>query len=189
MAEEKEEKKKLFKTRKKKERIEKNRFLKEFKIAYRNLEDPEKFFKKILFPSFAGGLILLFLPSILGSFLHIELNSIAFSSIGIITIILGVLYPYISWKNRENEINGKMHFFITHLRVLAISDLSLKDIINIIGEKRKVYKSLGDEIRKISILSTQWKVPLAKAFRFISDRTPSKMLKFWTDFLRVWSAE
>ncbi len=181
MAEKKEEKKRLFKTREKKERIEKNRFIKEFKIAYRNLENPEKFFKRILLPSLAGGLILLFLPSMLGSFLHIDLNPIAFSSMGIIIIILGVLYPYISWKNRENEINGKMHFFITHLRVLAISDLSLKDIINIIGEKRKVYKSLGDEIRKISILSTQWKVPLARAFRFISDRTPSKMLKDFLD--------
>ncbi len=160
---------------------EKSGFIKDLRIAYRNLEDFEGFIKKNLLPSLAFGIFLIIFPFTLNKYLSITLNPIAFPSVGLIIIVLSILYPYISWKNRENEINGKMHFFITHLRVLAISDLSLKDIINTIGEKRKVYKSLGDEIRKISILSTQWKVPLARAFRFISERTPSKMLRDFLD--------
>ena len=172
---------KLFKERKAKEKGEKSGFIKDLKIAYRNLEDPEEYIKKTLLPSIAFGIFLIAFPFTVGKYLPVAINATALSSIGFIIMVLGALYPYISWKNRENEINGKMHFFITHLRVLAISDLSLKDIINVIGEKRKVYKSLGDEIRKISILSTQWKLPLARAFRFISDRTPSKMLRDFLD--------
>ena len=172
----------LFKKEKKlEEGGEKSGFIKDLRIAYRNLEDFEGFIKKNLLPSLIFGIFLVLSPFTLSNYLPIALNPIAFPSVGLIIIVLGVLYPYINWKNKENEINGKMHFFITHLRVLAISDLSLKDIINTIGEKRKVYKSLGDEIRKISILSTQWKVPLARAFRFISERTPSKMLRDFLD--------
>ena len=59
----------------------------------------------------------------------LEFNPITFIIGGIVPILLALFYPYISWKNKESDINGKMHFFITHLRVLAISDLSLKDII------------------------------------------------------------
>jgi flagellar protein FlaJ len=93
---------------------------------------------------------------------------------------VGILYPFIIWKSKENDINGKMHFFITHLRVLAISDLSLRDIINVLGGK-KAYGSLGDELKKTSVLSTQWRLPLSKTFRFISARTPSKLLRDFLD--------
>lgn len=183
MVEERNRRRKLLikKEKKLEEGGEKSGFIKDLKIAYRNLEDFEGFIKKNLLPSLVFGILLISFPFTLSRYLPITLNPIAFPSVGLIIIVLSVLYPYINWKNKENEINGKMHFFITHLRVLAISDLSLKDIINTIGEKRKVYKSLGDEIRKISILSTQWKVPLARAFRFISERTPSKMLRDFLD--------
>ncbi len=110
----------------------------------------------------------------------LEFNTTIFILGGIIPVLLGVLYPYISWKNKESSINGKMHFFITHLRVLAISDLSLKDIINVIGGN-KAYKSLGEELRKISVLSDQWRMPLSKSFRFISERTPSKIFRDFLD--------
>ena len=97
------------------------------------------------------------MPNIIEMIVGIPLgfNPITFIVGGTIPIFLGIMYPYITWKNRENDINGKMHFFITHLRVLAISDLSLRDIIDMIGGK-PVYGYLGEELKKISILSTQW---------------------------------
>ncbi len=110
----------------------------------------------------------------------LQYNPATFIFGGIIPILLGVFYPYISWKNRESDINGKMHFFITHIRVLAISDLTLKDIINILGGN-KAYKSLGEEFRKISVLADQWRVPISKSFRFIGERTPSKILRDFLD--------
>jgi flagellar protein FlaJ len=45
---------------------------------------------------------------------------------------------------------------------------------------KSAYGALGDELKKISVLSSQWKLPLSKTFRFISARTPSK---FFKDFL------
>jgi len=180
-----EEKKKRFRKKKKttKEKDKKKQDLpKQFKIAYRSLEDPKKYIKTILLPLVFMGVLVFCTPFILQLVVPIplDLNPVTFIAGGIIPIFIGVLYPFISWKNKEADINGKMHFFITHLRVLAISDLSLRDIINILGGK-KAYGSLGDELKKIGVLSTQWRVPLAKTFRFVSDRTPSKILRDFLD--------
>jgi len=157
-------------------------FIKELKIAYRGLENPKKFYTTILLPLIVMGIIVFIMPFILMIIVPfpLNLNPISFIVGGIVPIILGVFYPYITWKNKENDINAKMHFFITHLRVLAISDLSLRDIINILGGK-KAYGALGFELKKIGVLSTQWRMPLSKTFRFISERTPSKILKDFLD--------
>ncbi|MDH7517745.1 MAG: type II secretion system F family protein [Candidatus Thermoplasmatota archaeon] len=179
------EKKKKLRLRKK-EPIDKDKkkreFIKQLRIAYKNLDDPKKYKRNILLPLIILGALVFCLPFILESIIGmpLDLNPVTFIVGGIVPIFLGILYPYISWKNKENDINGKMHYFITHLRVLAISDMSLKDIIKVIGGK-KVYGSLGKEIEKASILSTQWKVPLARSFKFVSDRTPSKILKDFLD--------
>ena len=174
--------KKSKKDSKKKESEKKQNFIKQLKIAYRGLEEPEKFYTTILFPLIIIGILVFLMPFILNILVPfpLDLNPIAFIIGGIVPIFLGIFYPYIAWKNKENDINGKMHFFITHIRVLAISDLSLKDIINVLGGK-KAYGSLGDELKKISVLSIQWRMPLSKTFRFVSARTPSKMLKDFLD--------
>ncbi len=175
--------KKRKKINKNKKEIEKKKdFIKEIKIAYRGLENTKKFYTTILLPLIIMGIIVFLMPlllTIIAPF-PLNINPISFIVGGIVPIILGILYPYITWKNKENDINAKMHFFITHLRVLAISDLSLRDIINILGGK-KAYGALGVELKKIGILSTQWRMPLSKSFRFISARTPSKILKDFLD--------
>jgi flagellar protein FlaJ len=182
MVEEK-KKKKSKKTKKDLDKVEKKQDLtKQFKIAYRDLENPRKFYLTILLPLIILGLLICSLPFILDMILPFRpnLNPITFIIGGIVPIFLGILYPFVKWKSRENDINGKIHFFITHLRVLAISDLSLRDIINTLGGK-KAYGALGEELKRISVLSTQWRMPLSKAFRFISARTPSKILKDFLD--------
>jgi len=170
-------KKSKSKTKKKKKKDR----LRDLRNAYRGIEDPKKYLRNILFPLIILGIIVVSIPIILDSAgLKIAAGQIQFTIGGFIPIFLGVLYPYINWKNKEVDINEKMHFFITHLRVLAISDLSLRDIINVLGGKT-IYGNLGEEVRKISVLSTQWKTPLERAFRFISERTPSKILKDFLD--------
>lgn len=155
---------------------------KQMQIAYRSLEDPKKYRRTILIPSIVLGVLLFCMPFILDLVITVPLqfHPITFALAGIVPILLGTLYPFVTWKNKESDINGKMHFFITHLRVLAISDLSLRDIINTLGGK-KAYGSLGKEMKKIGVLSTQWRVPLSRSFRFISERTPSKILKDFLD--------
>ena len=156
-------KKKSKKDSKKKDIEKKQSFRKQFRIAYRGLESPKKYYLTILLPLIILGAIVLSMPIILNILLPfpIDFNPLTFVVGGVVPIILGFLYPYITWKNKEGDINGKMHFFITHLRVLAISDLSLRDIINILGGK-KAYGSLGEELKRISVLSTQWRMPLAR---------------------------
>lgn len=176
------EKSKKSKKEPEKDEVEKKQDLtQQFKIAYRNIENPRKFYLTILLPLIALGLLICFIPFILDIILpHTNFNPITFVIGGIVPIFLGILYPFVKWKSRENDINGKIHFFITHLRVLAISDLSLKDIISMLGGK-KAYGALGEELKKISVLSTQWRMPLSKSFRFVSARTPSKILKDFLD--------
>ena len=118
-----------------KERKEKKDSLKEIKTAYRSLEDRKKFISSIFIPLIFLGLLVMCLPFLLQLLISSQLqyNPMTFIFAGTIPIILGVFYPFIAWKNRESDINGKMHFFITHIRVLAISDLSLKDIVNVIA--------------------------------------------------------
>lgn len=142
-------KEKKQKKTKKQDKVEKTDFSKELKIAYNSLEDRKKFIRKVFLPLIVLGIIIFILPYILQIVVPVplEFNPITFTFGGIVPIILAVLYPYISWKNKESDINGKMHFFITHLRVLAISDLSLKDIINILGGN-PAYGSLGRKFEK-----------------------------------------
>ncbi len=175
-------KKKKRKKTNKKNAKKKDSIIKALKIAYNHLEEPKKFYRNILFPLIFIGILVFLLPFILDFITPIPLtyNPLTFIVGGVVPIVLGVFYPYIAWKNRENDINAKMHFFITHLRVLGISDLTLKDVVNILGGK-SAYGALGDELKRISVLSTQWKMPLSKSFRFISARTPSKIFKDFLD--------
>ena len=175
-------KKKKGKKQKKNKDISKESFSQQLRIAYRALEDPKKFYTRTLLPLIFLSALIFLTPFIVNMALpiSIDFNMAAFLVGGIVPIFLGIFYPYVTWKNRENDINAKMHFFITHLRVLAISDLALKDIIDMLGGK-PAYGALGDELKKISVLSSQWKLPLSKTFRFISARTPSKMFKDFLD--------
>jgi len=174
--------KKKKKAKKKKEKKQKNSITRDLRIAYKALEDPKKFYRSIFIPLIILGVIVFLLPFILNIILPIpvDFNPITFIIGGTVPIFLAIFYPYVNWKNKESDINSKMHFFITHLRVLAISDLSLKDIINILGGKT-AYGALGKELKRMSVLSTQWRMPLSKAFRFISARTPSKIFKDFLD--------
>jgi flagellar protein FlaJ len=166
----------------KKELKEKKDTFKEMRIAYRSIEDRKKFIRSVFVPLLVIGVLVMCLPFLLPFLISTKLqyNPATFIFGGIIPILLAVFYPYINWKNRESDINGKMHFFITHIRVLAISDLTLKDIVNVLGGN-KAYRSLGEELRKISVLADQWRVPISKTFRFIGERTPSKILRDFLD--------
>lgn len=163
-------------------REKKESFRKQMIIAYHSLEDQKKYIRTILIPCLVLAGLLFSLPFILANILlpQIRFNPLTFILAGTVPMFLGLLYPFVTWKNKESNINGKMHFFITHLRVLAISDLSLREIITTIGGK-KAYASLGEEMRKIGVLSTQWRTPLSRSFKFISERTPSKILKDFLD--------
>ena len=66
MADEKKEKK----SKKEKKEKKKGESLEQLKIAYRSLEDPKKFYRTILLPLIVIGILIFFLPFILGILLY-----------------------------------------------------------------------------------------------------------------------
>ena len=89
--------------RSKSKKRKKDRF-RDLRNAYRGIENQKKYLRTILFPLIMLGILVVFIPSILGLFgLPVVTGQIQFSLIGTIPMILGVLYPYISWKNKEGE--------------------------------------------------------------------------------------
>ncbi|MFH1013573.1 MAG: type II secretion system F family protein [Thermoplasmatota archaeon] len=165
-----------------KQQKERKNKLQELKNVFAHIDDKQKYLRTVLLPLLILSGIISILPFLLSGigFPISFINPLTFVIGGLILGTLGIFYPLISWKNKEADINGKIHFFITHLRVLVISDLSLKEIIKVLGGN-KAYGALGEEMRKISVLSDQWRLPLSKSFLFLSKRTPSKILKDFLD--------
>ncbi len=123
---------------------------------------------------------MLLLLTILAKFVKsIGLFSILLYTIPILIIIFIVSLPKIIKGRRRKEIEDNIHFYITHLGALATSEISRKEIMKILSE-RKEYRALAEETRKIYILMDKWNKNLAQACRFMAKRTPSKI---FADFL------
>lgn len=123
---------------------------------------------------------MLLLLTILAKFVKsIGLFSILLYTMPILIIIFIVSLPKIIKGRRRKEIEDNIHFYITHLGALATSEISRKEIMKILSE-RKEYRALAEETRKIYILMDKWNKNLAQACRFMAKRTPSKI---FADFL------
>lgn len=93
--------------------------------------------------------------------------------------ILALLIPTALLDRRKQEINEAIPFFMTHLGVLATSNMARAEMIRILGEQRK-YKGLAEEMARIHGLVANWNLSLPEACRFVSKTTPSEIL---SDFL------
>ena len=85
------DKKKIKKTKEVKKEIEKKKdIIKEFKIAYRGLEDPKKYYTRILIPLIILGIIVFLMPLLLTMVapFPLNINPISFTVGGIVPIIL-----------------------------------------------------------------------------------------------------
>ncbi|ADC65614.1 Type II secretion system F domain protein [Ferroglobus placidus DSM 10642] len=141
--------------------------------------DSKKYVRFILLPSVVAALVTYLFVLVYVPKLNLGLFSILFYTIPIFILLPGVLYPKIIEVRFKNDIENNIHFYITHLGVLSISEIDRKEMMKILSE-RKEYKSLAEETRKIYLLMAKWKTSLAQACRFIAKRTPSKI---FADFL------
>ncbi len=129
---------------------------------------------------FFATLYLLLMLTVLANFVKsVGLFAILLYTIPILILILAVSLPKIIKSRKRKEIEDNIHFYITHLGALATSEISRKDMMKILSE-RKEYRALAEETRKIYILMDKWNKNLAQACRFIAKRTPSKI---FADFL------
>lgn len=90
------------------------------------------------------------------------------------------LFPFSLAQRNRHVIDHSMHYFITHLGVLATSDVPRVELFEIIGDREGEYGPLAEECRKIANLVTNWNMSLASACRFVAQRTPSEL---FGDFL------
>ena len=105
--------------------------------------------------------------------------AVLFYFIPLIMLSIAVLYPKMLEVRMKNEIENNIHLYITHLGALATSEIDRKQMMDIIS-KRKEYRALAEETRKIYLLMSKWNRNLAQACRFLAKRTPSKI---FGDFL------
>ncbi len=142
---------------------------------------PERYLRYILLPTVVFSLVILLaiilllqrISAIFGPF------AILFYFIPLLMLSIAVLYPKMLEIRMKNEIENNIHLYITHLGALATSEIDRKRMMEIIS-KRKEYRALAEETRKIYLLMSKWNRNLAQACRFLAKRTPSKI---FSDFL------
>ncbi|MDY6965229.1 MAG: type II secretion system F family protein [Halobacteriota archaeon] len=149
---------------------------------YRGFDTPmPEHIKKFGVPVISFGVIF----SVLMRFLLPGLFAIGFAkyiiySIPLFCVFFVFIYPMMQIDAKRIQIEQNIHYFITHLGVLATSDMPLKGIFELIGEKKVAYKALADEVEKIFKLVEYWHLSTPDAIRFIARRSPSII---FTDFL------
>jgi flagellar protein FlaJ len=139
----------------------------------------EQYMKKFALPVAGMGvlfplLMLLVVPSLVsGIFLYVLLF------VPVICIGLVFFYPLSVMGAKKSEIDLNMHYYITHMGVLAASNMARKEVIHHLS-MHEAYGYLATETGKIYSLMNDWNLSLAQACRFISKRTPSAI---FADFL------
>ncbi len=141
---------------------------------------PEKYIKFIFFPLLVASLVAFIIVLYLRRFLaFLGLFSLLIFVAPIFLLLIALMFPKILESKMRNQIDNNIHFYITHLGVLAASEIERKEMMKIVSE-RKEYGVLAEETRKIFLLMDKWNRNLAQACRFIARRTPSKI---FSDFL------
>ena len=141
----------------------------------------QKYARFVLLPlTLASLLVFLLLITLLRPIMaELGLFSILLYCIPLFIQLVALLYPKIVMGRVRKEIEDNIHFYITHMGALATSEVSRKEMMRILSE-RKEYKALAEETRKIYVLMDKWNKNLAQACRFLAKRTPSKI---FADFL------
>ncbi len=142
----------------------------------------EKYIKFILAPLTATAFVVFLLVTVLSAYLFklIGLFAILLYFVPVFLVLIALLYPKIIVGRVRNQIDNNIHFYITHMGTLATSDIDRKEMMKIIS-RRKEYRALAEETRKIYLLMEKWNRNLSQACRFIARRTPSKIFSEFLD--------
>jgi len=141
----------------------------------------ERYTRFVLLPSTLISLLvfLLLITLLRPVIVELGLFSVVLYSIPLLIELIALMYPKLVVGRVRKEIEDNIHFYITHMGALATSEVSRKEMMKMLSE-RKEYKALAEETRKIYLLMDKWNKNLAQACRFLAKRTPSKIL---SDFL------
>lgn len=124
----------------------------------------------IIFPV----IIVLLVPSILQGVMVLGILLVPLALFSIV-----IIYPISSLETKKKEIDNNMHYYITHMGVLATSQMSRIDLLLKLSHT-EAYGYLAKETGRIYALVFYWHVSFPVACRFIGNRTPSEL---FADFL------
>lgn len=97
----------------------------------------------------------------------------------VLCIGLIFFYPISVMGAKRTQIDQNMHYYVTHMGVLAASNMGRKEVIHSLSTQ-EAYGYLAIETGRIYSLMNDWNLSLAQACRFIAKRTPSAI---FSDFL------
>lgn len=97
----------------------------------------------------------------------------------VLILFLVLFYPLTNIESKRKEIDTNLHYFITHMGVLATTQMSRVEILKHLSEN-EAYGYLASETEKIYSLIIYWNLSFPVACRFIAERTPSML---FADFL------
>src|SRR3972149_9975180 len=100
----------------------------------------------------------------------------------VLFIGLVFFYPLSILGAKKSQIDLNMHYYITHMSVLAASNMQRKEVIRQLS-MHPAYGYLSTETGKIFSLMNDWNFILVQACRFISKRTPSEIFAAFLDRL------
>ena len=124
----------------------------------------------ILFPA----IILVLVPSVLEGIMVV---GVILVPIALFAIVL--IYPVSGLESKKKEIDNNIHYYITHMGVLATSQMTRVDLLLKLSHT-EAYGYLAKETGRIHALIYYWHVSFPVACRFIAQRTPSVL---FSDFL------
>ncbi len=124
----------------------------------------------ILFPA----IILVLVPSVMEGIMVV---GVILVPIALFAIVL--IYPVSGLEGKKKEIDNNIHYYITHMGVLATSQMTRIDLLLKLSHT-EAYGYLAKETGRIHALIFYWHVSFPVACRFIAQRTPSVL---FSDFL------
>ncbi|MFZ2410243.1 MAG: archaellar assembly protein FlaJ [Candidatus Methanoperedens sp.] len=138
----------------------------------------EQYIMKFALPVISMGIffpvvLLLLVPDLVSGFMYVLLL------VPVLFIGVVIFYPISVMEAKKSQIDLNMHYYITHMGVLAASNMARKEVIRHIS-MHESYGYLATENGKIFSLMDDWNLSLAQACRFIAKRTPSSI---FADFL------
>ncbi|PWB51749.1 MAG: type II secretion protein F [Candidatus Methanoperedenaceae archaeon] len=123
-----------------------------------------------LFPA----VILVLVPSIMEGMMVV---GVILVPIALFAVVL--VYPVTGLESKKKEIDNNIHYYITHMGVLATSQMTRVDLLLKLSHT-EAYGYLAKETGRIHALIYYWHVSFPVACRFIAQRTPSVL---FSDFL------
>lgn len=139
----------------------------------------KNYFKKYVIPVFLIAILFPFLMLFLAASIMQGYMLMAVMFVPFLLLTAVVVYPVTSLEGKKRDINNNMHYYITHMGVLATSQMSRIDILLLLS-KNEAYGYLATETGRIYALIRYWHLNFPTACRFIGQRTPSVI---FTDFL------